>query len=138
MDEPDVGQVARGPPGGDVLPERPDRIAVVLEPGAEVAADVRIGRVGGNLTEVLESISTTIRERGKLRREVKVITSMQRMSAYVIGVLPFGLAGIIFTINPDYMMRLFEPGLILCIPIGAFTSAIIGFFIIRNIADIKV
>lgn len=96
------------------------------------------GRVGGNLTEVLESISTTIRERGKLRREVKVITSMQRMSAYVIGVLPFGLAGIIFAINPDYMMRLFQPSLILCIPIGAFTSAVIGFFIIRGIADIKV
>jgi tight adherence protein B len=96
------------------------------------------GRVGGNLTEVLESISTTIRERGKLRREVKVITSMQRISAYVIGVLPFALAGIIFTINPEYMARLFEPGPILCLPIGAFSSAVIGFFIIRRIADIKV
>jgi tight adherence protein B len=96
------------------------------------------GRVGGNLTEVLESISTTIRERGKLRREVKVITSMQRMSAYVIGVLPFALAGIIFAINPEYMARLFEPGPILCLPIGAFSSAVIGFFIIRRIADIKV
>lgn len=96
------------------------------------------GRVGGNLTEILESISTTIRERGKLRREVQVITSMQRMSAYVIGLLPFGLAGIIYAINPEYMGRLFTPGITLCIPAAAFTFAVIGFLVIRKIADIKV
>jgi tight adherence protein B len=95
-------------------------------------------RVGGNLTEILDSISTTIRERSKLRREVRVITSMQRLSAYIIGFLPFGLALIIFAINPEYMLRLFEPGLILCIPIGAFVFAVVGFLLIRRIADIKV
>jgi tight adherence protein B len=96
------------------------------------------GRVGGNLTEILDSISVTIRERDKLRREVRVITSMQRMSSYVIGGLPFGLAGILFTINPEYMGKLFEPGITLCIPIGAAVSAVIGFLVIQKIADIKV
>ncbi len=96
------------------------------------------GRVGGNLTEILESISTTIRERGKLRREVRVITSMQRMSSYVVGLLPLGLALIIFTINPDYMMQLFEPGWTLLIPVFAFISALVGFVVIRKVADIKV
>lgn len=95
-------------------------------------------RVGGNLTEILESISTTIRERSKLRRDVQVITSMQRISSYVIGGLPFALTLIIYTINPDYMSRLFEPGIFLCIPIVAFTMAVVGFIIIRKIADIKV
>ncbi len=95
-------------------------------------------RVGGNLTEILESISTTIRERSKLRRDVQVITSMQRISSYVIGGLPFALTLIIYTINPDYMSRLFEPGIFLCIPIVAFTMAVIGFIVIRKIADIKV
>jgi tight adherence protein B len=95
-------------------------------------------RVGGNLTEILESISSTIRERSKLRRDVQVITSMQRMSAYVIGGLPFFLAVMIYTINPEYMGRLFTPGLTLCIPILAFVSAVVGFLIIRKIADIKV
>ncbi|MBX0327043.1 type II secretion system F family protein [Oscillochloris sp. ZM17-4] len=96
------------------------------------------GRVGGNLTEILESISVTIRERDKLRREVRVITSMQRMSSYVIGGLPFGLAGILFMINPKYMGKLFEPGITLCIPVGAAVSAVIGFLVIQKIADIKV
>ncbi len=96
------------------------------------------GRVGGNLTNILENISTTIRERAKLRREVRVITSMQRISSYVIGFLPLALALIIFTINPTYMMRLFEPGWTLCIPIGAIFFAVIGFLVIQKIVDIKV
>lgn len=95
-------------------------------------------RVGGNLTEILESISTTIRERSKLRRDVQVITSMQRISSYVIGGLPFVLALIIYTINPEYMGRLFKPGWTLCIPVLAFVSSVVGFFVIRRIADIKV
>lgn len=95
-------------------------------------------RVGGNLTTILENISTTIRERAKLKREVRVITSMQRMSGYVIGALPFGLGLIIFSINPGYMSRLFEPGITLCIPIGAFVSSVIGFVVIQKIVDIKV
>lgn len=95
-------------------------------------------RVGGNLGQILENISTTMRERAKLRREVRVITSMQRISSYVIGALPFALALIIFTINPTYMMRLFQPGLILCIPIGAFISSVAGFLIIRKIVDVRI
>ncbi len=95
-------------------------------------------RVGGNLGQILENISTTMRERAKLRREVRVITSMQRISSYVIGILPFALALIIFTINPAYMMRLFEPGLLLCIPIGAFISSVAGFIVIQRIVDVRI
>lgn len=104
-----------------------------------VVTAVRINaRVGGNLTPILEGIATTIRERNKLRREVRVITSMQRISSYVIGALPFALGGILFVINPVYMGRLFTPGWTLCIPIGAFISAVVGFVIIQRIVDIKV
>lgn len=95
-------------------------------------------RVGGNLTNILETISSTIRDRSKLRREIRVITSMQRVSSYVIGFLPLGLAGVIFLINPNYIMKLFHPGVFLCIPIGAAVSSAIGFFIIQKIIDIKV
>jgi len=95
-------------------------------------------RVGGNLTTILENISTTIRERTKLRREVRVITSMTRLSSYVIGLLPFALGAMIFSINPQYMARLFQPGWTLCIPIGAFVSSVIGFIIIQRIVDIKI
>jgi tight adherence protein B len=104
-----------------------------------VATAIKIhARVGGNLTTILDNISTTVRERAKLRREVRVITSMQRISSYIIGFLPVGLALVIFTINPKYIMKLFEPGWTLCIPIGAVFFWIVGFMIIRKIVDIKV
>ena len=104
-----------------------------------VATAIKIhARVGGNLTTILDNISTTVRERAKLRREVRVITSMQRISSYIIGFLPVGLALVIYTINPKYIMKLFEPGWTLCIPIGAMFFWIVGFMIIRKIVDIKV
>ena len=104
-----------------------------------VATAIKIhARVGGNLTTILDNISTTVRERAKLRREVRVITSMQRISSYIIGFLPVGLALIIFTINPKYIMKLFEPGWTLCIPIGAVFFWVVGFIIIQKIVDIKV
>jgi tight adherence protein B len=95
-------------------------------------------RVGGNLTTILENISTTIRERTKLRREIRVITSMTRLSSYIIGLLPFALGAIIFAINPQYIGRLFEWNWTLCIPIGAFVCSVIGFLIIQKIVDIKI
>ena len=94
-------------------------------------------RVGGNLTQILETISHTIRERSRLQREIRVITSMQRMSSYVIGLLPLGLALVIFAINPAYILRLFEPGWLLCVPIGAVISSVLGFVVIQRIVDIK-
>jgi tight adherence protein B len=95
-------------------------------------------RVGGNLTNVLETISSTIRERARLRRDIHVTTSMQRMSSYVIGLLPLGLGLVILAINPAYIMRLFTPGVLLCIPFGALISTAIGFLLIQRIVDIKV
>lgn len=95
-------------------------------------------RVGGNLTSILDTISNTIRERARLRRDVRVITSMQRISSYVIGMLPIALALIIFAINPKYMSKLFVPGWTLCIPIGAVFFWLLGFIVIRKMVDIKV
>jgi tight adherence protein B len=123
------------------LAEALDNLAtrVTVEDLELVVTTIKItGRVGGNLTGILESISTTIRERGKLRREVKVITSMQRLSATVVGLLPPVLAGLIYMINPEYIGRLFEPGWTLIIPISAFLLAITGFVVIRKLADVRV
>jgi tight adherence protein B len=123
------------------LPQALDNLVVRMESEDLdlVVTAIKIhARVGGNLTMILENISSTIRERAKLRREVRVITSMQRISSYVIGFLPFGLGLIIFTINPTYMARLFQPGWTLCIPIGAVFFAVVGFVVIQRIVDIKV
>jgi tight adherence protein B len=95
-------------------------------------------RIGGNLTTVLENISTTIRERSRLQREIRVITSQQRYASYVLGLLPVILALILMTINPKYMLKLFEPGPMLVIPIAAVIFNLAGFLVIQKIVNIKV
>lgn len=104
-----------------------------------VVAVIRINaRIGGNLTTVLENINTTIRERTRLQREIRVITSQQRFASYILGLLPIILGMILMTINPDYMLKLFLPGPTLIIPVAAGICNLAGFILIQRMVDIKV
>jgi len=94
-------------------------------------------KVGGNMTTMLESVTETIRERIRLFGEVRVLTTQQRITSYVLSLLPFFVAGIMFIINSDYMMRLFDPS-IRCIPIGALLGVILGFIIVQRITRIDI
>lgn len=93
-------------------------------------------QVGGNLTTMLEAVTETIRERVRLFSEVRALTSQQRYSSYLLTMLPFIVAAILFIVNPSYISRIFEPGPILCIPIGALVLVIIGNIVIRFISRI--
>ena len=62
---------------------------------------------GGNLGELLDNISGIIRARMKLLGQVKVLSAEGRMSAWVLGMLPFGAAAVIWTTNPQYLGVLF-------------------------------
>jgi tight adherence protein B len=95
-------------------------------------------QIGGNLAEILDTVAETIRERVRIKREIEVLTAQQRISGYVLVVLPIALGAFLLIVNPDYEMRLFTPGLTLCIPIGAGLSIITGFLIMRRIVDIEV
>ncbi len=93
--------------------------------------------VGGNIVTMLEAVTTTIRERVRLFSEVRVLTAQQRFGSYVLTFLPVAMAGAMFFINPEYMMRLFDPQ-ILCIPIGAVVMVILGNIAVRRLAKIEV
>ena len=94
-------------------------------------------QVGGNLSEILQNISETIKSRIKLKGEIKVLTASGRASGFVIGFLPIGLGLIIFLLNPAYMLEFIgNPiGRILLL-IGAVME-IIGFLVVRKIIAIK-
>jgi tight adherence protein B len=94
--------------------------------------------VGGNLTMILDTVTHTIRERVRIKQEIRSLTSMQRGSAYILVGLPFIVAGVLFVMSPSYIMRLFEPGPTLCIPFVALTCMALGFVITRRIMDIEV
>jgi tight adherence protein B len=94
-------------------------------------------KVGGNLATMLAAVTDTLRDRIRLFSEVRVITTQQRYTSYLISLLPFFVGAILFLMNPDYMMRLFEPTM-LCFPAGALIGIILGNIVIRRLAKIEV
>ena len=94
-------------------------------------------QVGGNLADIIDNISVTIRERLKIKGDVKVMSASGRISGMVIGLLPVFLMGILMFLNPNYVLMFFQstPGIImLCI---AGFMELIGFLIVQKIVDIK-
>ena len=94
--------------------------------------------VGGNLAEVLDSISFTIRERVRIKGEIRALTATGRMSGYVISFLPIGVTLFIYFVNPSFITQLIEDP---CgwIMIGiAVLGIVLGFIIIQKIVNIEV
>jgi len=94
-------------------------------------------QIGGNLAEILDNISSTIRDRIKLKGEVKVLTSQARLSGLIIALLPFGFAVIISFINPEHMKTLISDRLGQYLIGMALMGQIVGFLIIKRITDVK-
>jgi tight adherence protein B len=104
-----------------------------------VVAAINIQReVGGNLAEVLDTVAETIREREALRRAVHALTAESRLSAVVLVLLPFVVAGAMLVIDPPYMMLLFtDPlGRVMC-GVGLLLL-IVGVVWVRKAARIEV
>jgi len=94
-------------------------------------------QVGGNLTVMLNSVTETIRERIRLYAEIRVLTTQQRYTAYILSLLPFFVAGVLFFMNPRYMMGLFDRRIIF-VPVIALVMIIAGFFIVRRLANVQI
>lgn len=94
--------------------------------------------VGGNLAEVLDTISFTIRERVRIKGEIRALTAQARASGYVVSLLPIGVAVLVYAINPKFMGVMFtdQCGWMMLGVAGA--GIIAGFFITQKIADIEV
>jgi len=94
-------------------------------------------QVGGNLAEILDNIAQMVRERFKLRRQLRVITAQGRLSGYVLGALPIILGVAIFILNREYMMPLFEQPAGRYLVVGALLFQVLGYVWIRRILDIE-
>jgi tight adherence protein B len=97
--------------------------------------------VGGNLAEIMDTISHTIRERVRVKGEIRVLTSQVLMSGRVLAILPIAVIVIMYFLNRGYMMRFFNPATrmygIPALIIGAFLIAT-GYYLMNKIADIEV
>jgi tight adherence protein B len=100
---------------------------------------VQIHRVvGGNLAEILDTIAHTIRERVRIKGEIRTLTAQARASGWIITMLPIGLALVLSVISPDYFNPMFTHTIgVVMLAIGGF-SMLIGFAIIQKIVKIEV
>jgi len=94
--------------------------------------------VGGNLSEILDTIGHTIRERVRIKGEIRSLTAGQRFSGYTIAFLPFALGAVLSMMNREYMSVLFTDQCGLAMLITAAIMMVAGFFIIRRIVAIEV
>lgn len=93
---------------------------------------------GGNLTEVLGNLSRLIRERLKLLSKVRILSSEGRLSAWILGVMPFALAGAMYLVNPDFMTPLWNDPIGISIIKYMLILMAFGAVILRKIIKIHV
>jgi len=97
--------------------------------------------VGGNLAEILDVISFTIRERVRIKGEISALTAQGRATAWVISALPIALIVLLFVVNRPYVMQFFNPETRSCgIPLVVLAALMVisGFAITQKIVDIDI
>lgn len=128
------------------------RLGMVLEDAMDSMAE-RIGnedfrwvvlainiqrRVGGNLAHILETVANTLRERDQVRRQISVLSAEGRLSAWILGVLPFALATYLAIVNPEYLGELLTNSFGRAMVVGAVVFLAAGIFWMRKIIRIEV
>jgi tight adherence protein B len=126
-----------GLPLRDALNEMAVRIGVI-DVRFFVTAVLIQRDTGGNLSEILDNLAHVVRERFKIRRQVRVHTAHGRFTGYVLLALPAALAIALTFINPEHMQTLFRERTGQLMLIGAMVMQTIGFFWIRQVIKIEV
>jgi tight adherence protein B len=92
---------------------------------------------GGNLGEVLDNLSSVIRDRFKVKRQVRVLTAHGRITGWILAALPPSLAAAMFVISPGHMQLLTSDPIGVKMIIAGLTLQVIGTLIIRKLVDIR-
>lgn len=95
-------------------------------------------RVGGNLATVLRTLGTTVRERLRVRGDVKTLTAQQRLTGWIITVIPFAVVALLFITGRSYIILDFQPGLARFLMMASVLMIILANIIIRRILKIEV
>jgi len=93
---------------------------------------------GGNLTEILGNLSRLIRDRLKLLAKVRVLSSEGRLSAWILGLMPFGLAAVMDIFNPAFMSPLWKDPIGIAIVQYMLALMAIGALLLVKIVKIRV
>jgi tight adherence protein B len=97
--------------------------------------------VGGNLAEILDTISYTIRERVRIKGEIRVLTAQVMYSGRFLSIMPLIVIGILYIMNREYMMEFFKKENVPCgyISLGVGALLIVsGYFAMNKLGEIEV
>ena len=95
-------------------------------------------QTGGNLTEVFDTIATTIRERSRIEGKIKSMTAMGRLQGIVVGLIPLFLLAAMFVLDPGMMINFFTDVMGIAILSLVLVLLSVGFIVIRKIVNIQV
>jgi len=132
-----VAEIRLGRPIDESLMAMAERVGSQDLKWAVIAVNIQ-RQVGGNLAEVLDIVANTVRERGYIHRQIRVLSAEGRLSMYILAALPFLMAIYISIVNPTYIRLLFTTffGILLLIVGGALMAA--GLFWMTRIVKIDV
>jgi tight adherence protein B len=132
-----VAEIRLGRPAEDALEALADRVGSPDFKWAVLAVNIQ-REVGGNLAEILDNVADTLRERAMLRRQVQVLTAEGRLSAWVLALLPFGIALYMTAVNPDYIGLLVTTTIGIVMLVTGFVLLVLGVIWMRKIVNIDV
>ena len=132
-----VAEVRLGRPIDDALEALSERIGSEDFKWALLAVNIQ-REVGGNLAEVLDTVSETIRDRDGIRRQIGVLTAEGRLSVWILAALPVFVALYLAWINPKYLALLFNNGLGILMTVTATTLLCIGILWMKKVVKIDV
>jgi tight adherence protein B len=93
---------------------------------------------GGNLTQILDKVAAVMRDRARLRGQLRIYTAQGRITGWILCSLPFALFFLITLVNPDYEGILFSDPVGLKLVYAGLGMMTLGVLVIRKIIDIKV
>lgn len=94
-------------------------------------------QVGGDLAQILDKVSETIRARNRLRRQISALTAEGRMSGLVLGILPIAMGLLLYASNPDYLDPLFDSTTGLILLGGGIGLLIAGAVWLKKLVDVE-
>jgi tight adherence protein B len=93
---------------------------------------------GGNLAETLSNLAEVLRKRAQMKLKIRAMSSESKASAYIIGVLPFMVFGMIMYVNPPYMLHFFEDQRLMVAGMGGMVWMSIGAFIMSKMISFEI
>jgi tight adherence protein B len=109
----------------------------VLDARFFVTAVLTQREAGGNLAEVLDNLSHVMRERFKVKRQIRVVSAHGRITAWVLSLLPPALAVVLYAVSPSFMRVLIDDPLGVRLVIFAITLQLIGTFVISRLVQVE-